>query len=125
MAKRRATSDSDEEDQLENPQASKRARTEDSDDEPQVIESSPPLKREKRQAVKGKGKASRQADDEDDSDEEEVEVEQGDEEDKKFEEENEEKIRAAIEAKRKVHGVSSLDVPYLVVYLHSRSPGNC
>jgi hypothetical protein len=111
MAKRRATVDSDDEDQLENSQASKRARTEeDSDDEPQVIESSPAPKREKHAA---KGKAKRKRDDDDDgSDEEEFNVEGDEEEDKKFEEENEGKIRAAIELKRKleVHGVSNFDI---------------
>jgi len=115
MAKRRATVDSDDEDQLENSQASKRARTEeDSDDEPQVVESSPAPKREKKRAAKGKAKAKRKGDDDDDdSDEEEFDVEGDEEEDKKFEEENEGKIRAAIEAKRKleVHGVSNFDIP--------------
>jgi hypothetical protein len=113
MAKRRVTVDSDE-DQLENSQASKRARTEeDSDDEPQVIEP----KREKKHATKGKGKARPKGDDEsDESDEEEQVAEQDADEDKKFEEENEEAIRAAIEAKRKVQGVRNLHFIRLHVY---------
>lgn len=102
MAKRRATSDTDEEDQLENSQALKRARTQDeSDDEPEMVHP----KREKTNG-KGKGKSKRKNDDDSDSEVEQPTAEQNEEEEKLFEEAHGDAIRAAIEAKRKVHGVS-------------------
>ncbi|KAJ7134841.1 P-loop containing nucleoside triphosphate hydrolase protein [Mycena epipterygia] len=97
MAKRRANVDSDDEDpSIDGTPASKRARTADSDDEP-----APPTSG--RRASKGKGKARRKDDDDDESESENdaVDVE---EEDRKFEEEHEETIRAALESRRKVHG---------------------
>ncbi|KAJ7451551.1 P-loop containing nucleoside triphosphate hydrolase protein [Mycena latifolia] len=97
MAKRRATVDSDDENpSVDGTPASKRARTADSDDD-----RAPPTSSRR---TKGKGKARRK--DDDDADESGSEEEAGDDgdEDRKFDEENEEPVRAALEARRKVHG---------------------
>ena len=113
MVKRRVTHGSDHEDlDAEDTPDSKRARTVSTEDEEDVTELALP-KRVSKRAAKGKGKARN--DDEEDEDEDEGSLGMGQEEeeekpnvgdDEKFEQENEEKIRAAIEAKRKVHGVS-------------------
>ncbi|KAJ7677433.1 P-loop containing nucleoside triphosphate hydrolase protein [Mycena rosella] len=101
MPKRRANVDSDDENpSVHGTPASKRARTADSDDE-----RAPPASAKR--ASKGKGKARRRDDDDDDDDEEsgnDNEAQDAEDEDRKFEEEYEEPIRAAIEARRKVHG---------------------
>ncbi|KAJ6621808.1 hypothetical protein B0H10DRAFT_2162890 [Mycena sp. CBHHK59/15] len=94
MAKRRATVDTDDENSAAGSPASKRARTADSDDERQ---------RERRpRASKGKGKARRT--DDDDDEEGDDDEEDAAEEERLFEEAHEEKIRAQLDAKRKVHG---------------------
>ncbi|KAF8895600.1 hypothetical protein BD779DRAFT_1434318 [Infundibulicybe gibba] len=85
MAKRRATSDSEEEESADEVPASKRARTNDSSDgEEDML----PAKRE------GKHKRPKEEDGEVNEEEE----------DNRFEQENADKIRAAIESKRKVQG---------------------
>ncbi|KAJ7244992.1 P-loop containing nucleoside triphosphate hydrolase protein [Mycena haematopus] len=95
MAKRRANVDSDDENASANGSpASKRARAADSDDE-----DVPPASG--RRASKGKARRR----DEDDEDESESANEASDgEEDRKFEAEHEENIRAALESRRKVQG---------------------
>ncbi|KAJ7625351.1 P-loop containing nucleoside triphosphate hydrolase protein [Mycena polygramma] len=100
MGKRRANADSDDENvSVDGSPASKRARTADSDDE----RAPPPSNR--RASGKGKAKARRR-DDDDDDDESESEngVDEGEEADRKFEEEHEESIRAQLENRRKVRG---------------------
>jgi hypothetical protein len=109
--KRRVAPESDDEGQSQQTTPpSKRARAADSDSEPEVI----PPEHKRTRGAKGKGKA-RQVN-EDGSDEEEdiddeanVTVEKpeddDEEEEQKFEEEHGDAIRAAIEAKRKIHGV--------------------
>lgn len=99
--KRRATSDSDGEDQLQDSQASKRARTQDQSDE----ESEPEVSQQKREK-KGKGKTTRRGDGEDDHETEQPAAEYNEEEEKMFEETHGEAIRARLDAKRKVQGVS-------------------
>ena len=114
MVKRRVhTVDSDDEVAHSSPSASKRARTEDSDEEVQEVA---PADASRKRDVKGKGKLVQN----DDSDGDVAIVDEGDEEDgsqvpqptyeddEKFEEEHEDAVRAAIEAKRKVQGVSIL-----------------
>ncbi|KAJ7095700.1 P-loop containing nucleoside triphosphate hydrolase protein [Mycena belliarum] len=99
MAKRRANVDSDDENpSVNDTPPSKRARTADSDDE-----RAPPASSRR---AKGKGKARRKDDDDDEDEEDESGSENGadGDEDRKFEEENEETVRAALEAGRKVHG---------------------
>lgn len=95
--KRRATADSDSEDQLSQP--TKRARTNDDDSEDEVV-------RPKREKGKGKGKAARRDDDESDEDMQQPTAGDNEEEEKQFEEMHGEAIRAALDAKRKVQGVS-------------------
>ncbi|KAJ6525222.1 hypothetical protein DFH09DRAFT_173736 [Mycena vulgaris] len=96
MPKRRANVDSDDENHsVDGTPASKRARTADSDDE-----GAPPPRR----ATKGKGKARRKDDDDDDESGSDNEPGDGEEEDRKFDEENMETVSAALEARRKVHG---------------------
>ncbi|KAF7364992.1 p-loop containing nucleoside triphosphate hydrolase protein [Mycena venus] len=98
MGKRRANVDSDEENvSVDRSPASKRARTVDSDDE-----RAPPATG--RRASRAKGKARRRDDDEDDESESENEVDDGEEADRRFEEEHEESIRAHLENRRKVQG---------------------
>ncbi|KII86908.1 hypothetical protein PLICRDRAFT_164325 [Plicaturopsis crispa FD-325 SS-3] len=99
MAKRRAAAASDNGDSSDATPASKRARTQDSDDEG---DNPAPSGREAR--GKGKRRARRNHEDEDDEDEEVGAAPVDNEEEKQFEETHEERIRAAIEAKRKVHG---------------------
>ena len=113
MVKRRVhTVDSDDEVSHSSPSASKRARTEDSDEEVQEVA---PADASRKRDAKGKGKLVQN----DDSDGDVGIVDEGDEEDdpqvsqpayeddEKFEEEHEDAVRAAIEAKRKVQGVST------------------
>jgi hypothetical protein len=116
MAKRRVNAiDSDDEVAHSSPLTAKRARTEDSDEEVQEVQ-----RDATRRDAKGKGKAVQH--DESDSDVGIVDEQNGDDEDdeaqapppiyedddEKFEEEHEDTVRAAIEAKRKVQGVSVL-----------------
>lgn len=105
MAKRRANADSDDENvSVDGSPVSKRARTADSDDE-----RAPPAS--SKRASKGKGKARRK--DDDDESESDNDVDDSEEADRKFEEENEERIRAVLENRRKVHGVSSPSPRYM------------
>ncbi|KAJ7132967.1 P-loop containing nucleoside triphosphate hydrolase protein [Mycena filopes] len=96
MPKRRANADSDDDNVSVESPASKRARTADSDDE----ERAPPATNRR---AANKGKARRRDEDDDD----ESESDNGDdteEADRKFEEEHEDTIRAALESRRKVQG---------------------
>jgi hypothetical protein len=100
--------------------ASKRARTNSSDDEAVIAETVASKRVSKRVKGKGKGKARQVDSDEEDGagDEEQQQKEEDElqededkkpvvEDDERFEEQHEEAVRAAIEAKRKVHGVSN------------------
>ena len=107
--------------------ARKRVVEEDSADEGSPLESTPPSKRarkntsreeedspvpEPKHNAKGKGKATQEVEvvESDDEDEEGRDDEAGVpnlEDDEKFEEDHGDAVRAAIEAKRKVHGVSN------------------
>jgi len=124
MAKRRVHAiDSDDEVAHSSPLGSKRARTEDSDDEVQEVHAGPA-----RRDAKGKGKAVQQ--DENDSDVGIVDQENEDNEDdepqapqliyedddEKFEEEHEDTVRAALEAKRKVQGVSIISSVFFALF---------
>ncbi|KZP31527.1 P-loop containing nucleoside triphosphate hydrolase protein [Athelia psychrophila] len=99
--KRRATADSDSEDQLQDSQPAKRARTNDDDSESEPEIAQP--RREKANG-KGKGKATRRNDDESDDDMPQPMAGDNEEEEKLFEEKHGEAIRAALDAKRKVQG---------------------
>lgn len=109
MPKRRAPVDSEDEgaSTSETP-ASKRARNDDSDVE--LEDDSPQASRRSKQgsSSKGKGRArfNNHSDDDDEDVDEEIIVDK-DEEEEKFEAENEERIRRALEAKRKIHGVNA------------------
>ncbi|KAJ7022440.1 P-loop containing nucleoside triphosphate hydrolase protein [Mycena alexandri] len=87
MAKRRATAESDDDN-------ASRARTADSDDE-----RAPPASK-RRASNKGKARPR----DDDDESESDNGAEDGEEADRKFEEEHEDSIRAVLESRRKVHG---------------------
>jgi structural maintenance of chromosomes protein 6 len=112
--KRRAVADSDDEAQSQQTTPpSKRARAANSDSEPEVIPVTTP-DRKRTRGAKGKGKG-RQVNGDESEDEEDVDDEANvtvekpedddEEEEQKFEDEHGDAIRAAIEAKRKIHGV--------------------
>ncbi|KAJ7021611.1 P-loop containing nucleoside triphosphate hydrolase protein [Mycena alexandri] len=94
MGKRRVTAESDDDNASVESPASKRARTADSDDE-----RAPPASR-RRASNKGKARPR----DDDDESESDNGAEDGEEADRKFEEEHEDSIRAVLESRRKVHG---------------------
>lgn len=118
-AKRRASTESDEADQLENSQVSKRARTEDDSDVEVEVEGvvADGIKRENNRIGKGqskgrgKGKAKHEDEGDEESDEEQPAAD--DEDEKKFEETHEERIRASLEKKRQVYGVSLVITYYI------------
>lgn len=104
MAKRRAAADSEDEGihSVNDSPASKRARTEETDDH----EEEPAPSRHGPRG-NGKGKARHVDEDEDDADEEDqLPADPSVEDDEQFEQRNEKRVRAALDAKRKVHGVS-------------------
>ncbi|KAH7920482.1 P-loop containing nucleoside triphosphate hydrolase protein [Leucogyrophana mollusca] len=105
MAKRKVIAESDDEEQIDASQNSKRARTEDSDGEPEYAQTQTP-RREKKPSVNGKGKGKARDDDSDDDayGGEKPSDEQNEEEEKQFEEENGERIRQQIEQKRNTYG---------------------
>ncbi|EGN98432.1 hypothetical protein SERLA73DRAFT_109919 [Serpula lacrymans var. lacrymans S7.3] len=105
MAKRKVSIESSEQDQLDSSQASKRVRIQNGDDQREVVQSQV-SKREKKPAVNGKGK-DKAVQEESSDDEGSIHLpqqEQTEEDEKRFEEENGERVRAAIEAKRNTFG---------------------
>lgn len=110
MPKRRANVDSDDEGaSVGDSPVTKRARTVESDEEPPA-----PTSSNKRGP---KGKSRRRDDDDDEEEASEGGESDAEEAERKFEEEHEERIRAALDAKRNVHG-ASIVLFHLEFYVH-------